>query len=63
MRLQGTFDLPCCKTHERYDRAFIARRTHRNRKPSFEAHEHKNHPNLRQCAQNGRLINTSLAGS
>ena len=48
MRFQGAFDLPCCKTHERHDRAFIARRTHRNRKPSFGAHEHKNHPNLRQ---------------
>ena len=27
MRFQGAFDLPCCKTHERHDRAFVARRT------------------------------------
>lgn|GEM_PF-2561555 len=27
MRLQGALDLPCCKTHERHDRAFVARRT------------------------------------
>ena len=48
MWLQGTFDLSCRKTHERHDRAFVARRTHRNRKPPFGTHEHKNHPNLRQ---------------
>ena len=48
MRLQGTFDLPCCTPHERYDRTFIARRTHRNGEPSFRAYQHKDHPNLRQ---------------
>ena len=48
MRLQGTFDLSRCTPHERHDRTFIARRTHRNRKPPFGTHEHKNHPNLRQ---------------
>ena len=48
MRLQGAFDLPCRKAHERHDRTFVARRAHRNREPPFGAHEYKNHPNLRQ---------------
>ena len=48
MRLQGTFDLSRCTPHERYDRTFIARRTHRNGEPSFGAYQHKDHPNLRQ---------------
>ena len=40
MRLQGTFDLSCGTPHERYDRTFIARRTHRNGEPSFRAYQH-----------------------
>lgn len=48
MRFQGAFDLPRGKTHERHDRAFIARRTNRNGEPSFGAYQHKDHPNLRQ---------------
>lgn len=48
MRLQGAFDLPCGTPHERHDRTSVARRTHRNGEPPFGAHEHKNHPNLRQ---------------
>ena len=48
MRLQGTFDLSRCTPHERHDRTFIARRTHRNGEPSFGAYQHKDHPNLRQ---------------
>lgn len=48
MRFQGAFDLPHGKTHERHDRAFIARRTNRNGEPSFGAYQHKDHPNLRQ---------------
>ena len=38
----------CSTPHKRHDRAFVARRTHRNGKPPFGTHEHKNHPNLRQ---------------
>ena len=62
MRLQGAFDLPRGKTHERHDRASVARRTHRNRKPPFGTHEHKDHPNLRQnhrlkdMARHGNLV-------
>ena len=63
MRLQGTFDLSRCTPHERHYRTSVARRTHRNGEPSFGAYQHKDHPDLRQCAQNGRLINTSLARS
>ena len=48
MWFQGTFDLPCGTPHERYDRTFIARCTHRNGEPSFRAYQHKDHPNLRQ---------------
>ena len=48
MWLQGTFDLPLCTSHERHDHAFVAQRTHRNGEPPFGAHEHKDHPNLRQ---------------
>ena len=48
MRLQGTFDLPLCTSHERHDHAFVAQRTHRNGEPPFGTHEHKDHPNLRQ---------------
>ena len=48
MRLQGAFDLSRCTPHERHDRTFVARRTHRNGEPPFGTHEHKNHPNLRQ---------------
>ena len=39
---------PCSPTHERHDRTSVARRTHRNREPPIGAHEHQNHPNLRQ---------------
>ena len=38
----------CSPTHERHDRTSVARRTHRNREPPIGAHEHQNHPNLRQ---------------
>lgn len=48
MRLQGAFDLSRCTPHERHDRTFVARRTHRNGEPPFGTHEHKDHPNLRQ---------------
>lgn len=48
MRLQGAFDLSRCTPHERHDRTFVARRTHRNGEPPFGTHGHKNHPNLRQ---------------
>ena len=48
MRFQGASDLSRCTPHERHDRAFIARRTHRNGEPSFGAYQHKDHPNLRQ---------------
>ena len=48
MRLQGAADLSCSPTHERHDRTSVARRTHRNREPPIGAHEHQNHPNLRQ---------------
>ena len=41
MRLQGAFDLLCSTPHKRHDRAFVARRTHRNGKPPFGTHEHK----------------------
>ena len=40
--------LPSGPTHERHDRTSVARRTHRNREPPIGAHEHQNHPNLRQ---------------
>ena len=40
--------IPCSPTHERHDRTSVARRTHRNREPPIGAHEHQNHPNLRQ---------------
>ncbi len=48
MRFQGTLDLSRRKSHERHDRTFVARRTHRNRQQPSRTHEHKNHPNLRQ---------------
>lgn len=48
MRFQGASDLSRCTPHERHDRTSVARRTHRNRKPPFGTHEHKDHPNLRQ---------------
>ena len=38
MRFQGALDLSCCTPHERHDRASVARRTHRNRKPPFGTH-------------------------
>ena len=41
MRLQGAFDLSRCTPHERHDRTFVARRTHRNGEPPFGTHEHK----------------------
>ena len=40
--------IPSGPTHERHDRTSVARRTHRNREPPIGAHEHQNHPNLRQ---------------
>ena len=36
---------------------------HREREPCIGTYEHRHNPNLRKCAQNGRLINTSLARS
>ena len=44
----SAYHFPSCTPHERHDRAFIARRTHRNGEPSFGAYQHKDHPNLRQ---------------
>ena len=48
MRLQGSFDLPCSPPHERHDRTFVARRTHRNREPPIGAHEYQDHADIRQ---------------
>ena len=48
MRFQGAADLPCCTPHERHDRTFVARRTHRNREPPIGAHEYQDHADIRQ---------------
>ena len=63
VRFQDTVGLSCGPAYECHHRAALARCTHRDRKPSFGAYGFENHPDICECAQSGRLINTSLSRS
>lgn len=47
VRSKSAIDLSRCTAYERYDRAFIAWRTYRNREPPVGAYEYKDHADIR----------------